>query len=141
MIAALLLAVQAVPPPAPAGPPDMAQDLPQPSPIDWSMLPPLNYRNPPAVTPAMQAFVANEVRAGRCSPPRGTDGRYRITLDVALLIDGEGRVLRVIPHAIDCPTVEQFGAGLALSFARGNLLPRTRPDNRWFRATFVFEQP
>jgi hypothetical protein len=140
MIAAFLLAIQAVPLPAAAdaGPP---QDLPQPSSTDWAMLPALPYRTPPTITPAMQAFVANEVAAGRCTPPRGGDGRYWITLAVALLVDGDGQVLRVIPHAIDCPTVEQFGAGLALSFARGNLLPRARHDDRWFRATFVFAQP
>jgi hypothetical protein len=142
MIAALLFALQATPPPAAAGPPagpQAAQDLP--SPIDWEALPPLNYRNPPTVTPAMQAFVAGEVAAGRCAPPRGPEGHYWIKLDVAVLVDGEGHVLRVLPHAIDCPTVEQFGAGLALSFARENLLPRTQPDDRWFRATFVFTRP
>ena len=141
MIAALLFAIQAVPSAAvepSAGP----QTLPElPSPIDWEALPPLNYRNPPAITPAMQAFVASEVAGGRCAPPRGPQGHYWIKLDVAVLVDGEGHVLRTVPHAIDCPTVEQFGAGLALSFARENLLPRTRRDDRWFRATFLFTGP
>jgi hypothetical protein len=139
MIAALLMALQAAPsPPARAGP-QVAQDLP--SPIDWEALPPLNYRNPPTITPAMQAFVAGEVAAGRCTPPRAPEGPDRSKLDVEVLVDGDGQALRIIPHAIDCPTVEQFGAGLALSFARENLLPRTQPDDRWFRATFVFTRP
>ena len=142
MIAAFLLGLQVVPSAAAAeAGPQPPQDLPQPSPIDWGMLPALNYRSPRTITPAMQGFVANEVASGRCAPPRAADGRYRIVLNVAVLVDGDGQVLRVIPHAIDCPTVEQFGAGLALSFARENLLPRTRDDDRWFRATFVFAQP
>ncbi len=143
MIAAILFALQAAPPPAIAGePPAGTQPLQAlPTPIDWEALPPLNYRNPPTITPAMQAFVAGEVAAGRCTPPRGPEGHYWIKLDVAVLVDGEGQVLRVMPHAIDCPTVEQFGAGLALSFARENLLPRAHRDVRWFRATFLFTRP
>src|SRR3546814_21161592 len=99
---------------------------------------PLTYLEPPTLTPPMRRFVDGEVRSGRCRPPRDAAGRYTITLDVAVLVDGDGRILRTLPRAIDCPTVEQFGAGLALSFARENLLPRARHDDRWFRATFVF---
>ncbi|HVI99027.1 MAG TPA: hypothetical protein VM657_08180 [Sphingomonas sp.] len=140
-----LLALQAVvvPPDLEVGPtaPQTNHEARYPTSFDWDTLPPLSYRNQPTLTPAMRRFVDGEVASGRCRPLRDAAGRYTLTVDVAVLVDGDGRILRTIPRAIDCVTVEQFGAGLALSFARENLLPRTRRDDRWFRATFVFPQP
>ncbi|MCM8729946.1 hypothetical protein ACFO8O_03050 [Hephaestia sp. GCM10023244] len=144
MIPLLLLALPAMLAPLDGGgaaPLQAAHTETRPITIDWDLLPPLAYRNLPTLTPAIRRFVDGEVAAGHCVPPRDTAGRYTITLDVAVLVDGRGRILRTLPRAIDCPTVEQFGAGLALSFARENLLPRTHDDARWFRATFVFPQP
>src|SRR3546814_19673014 len=114
---------------------------------DWSSdvcssdLAPLTYLEPPTLTPPMRRFVDGEVRSGRCRPPRDAAGRYTITLDVAVLVDGDSRILRTLPRAIDCPTVEQFGAGLALRFARENLLPRARHPHPWLRAPFSFPHP
>jgi hypothetical protein len=113
------------------------QSAPPPLP-DWAALGPLRYLHDPEVTPAMTQFVADEVAAGRCAPPRGADGRYSVTVDVAVLVDAGGKVRQAVPHAIDCPTVEQYGAGLVTAFARDNLVPRAAATDQWFRTSVTF---
>src|SRR3546814_16870299 len=111
---------------------------------DWSSdvcssdLAPLTYLEPPTLTPPMRRFVDGEVRSGRCRPPRDAAGRSTTTLDGAVLVDGDGRILRTLPRAIDCPTVEQLGAGLALSVASCKLLPPGRPYVCLVRASLLF---
>jgi len=108
-------------------------------PADWSALPPLPYQEPPKVTPAMDTFVANEYGLGHCAKPKpGANGHYVVSLDIAALVASKGQVRRAVPRAIDCPTVEQYGAGLVTSFARDNLQPGANGD-QWYRATLVFD--
>ena len=45
---------------------------------------------------------------------------------------------RVTPRAIDCPTVEQFAAGLLLGAARNNVDLRGAATDSWYRTTMVF---
>lgn len=105
---------------------------------DWAVLGQLRYLRDPDVTPAMTQFVADEVAAGRCVRPRPADGHYILTLDVAVLITANGTVRATVPHAIDCPTVEQYGAGLVSAFARDNLVPRAADTEQWYRTTVTF---
>lgn len=116
-----------------------AQAVP-PSPIDWSALPPLPYVAAPRITPAMAQFVAGEIAAGRCPGQKPIDGHHVVRVDIAALVDAGNRVARALPRAIDCPTVEQYGAGLVQGFARDNLQPYAAAGGeRWYRATIVFD--
>jgi hypothetical protein len=108
-------------------------------PTDWSTLAPMPYATPPQMTAPLVRFVADEIAAGRCSPPKPADGHYVIQVDVATLVAADGTVRRTVPRAIDCPTVEQYSAGLVVSFARANLQPRPGASDTWYRATIVYD--
>ena len=107
-------------------------------PTDWSKLMPLPYVEAPKLAPNLSTYVAGEIAAGRCVVPKPADGHYSITVDVATLVDADGTVRRTVPHAINCPTVEQYAAGLVTSFARDNVAGRGGGDT-WYRATIVFD--
>jgi hypothetical protein len=124
LIPAALLAVAQVAP-EPTSPPLVV-------PTDWTAMPPLPWRAEPAVTPGLIAFVAGEVRAGRCAARAGNATLVR----VAVFVRADGLVRAAVPRAIDCPTVEQFAAGLVTSFARNNL--RT-PAAGWYQVTVTFD--
>src|SRR3546814_11611287 len=93
VIPLLLLALQGVP--APSIDSHGSAELPaiqvtaRPATIDWDMLAPLTYLEPPTLTPPMRRFVDGEVRSGRCRPPRDAAGRYTSTHDVP--VPGHGR--------------------------------------------------
>jgi hypothetical protein len=108
-------------------------------PTDWSALAPLPYLTAPQMAPPLARFVADEIAAGRCSVPRPADGHYVVKVDVATLVGADGSVLRAVPRAIACPTVEQYSVGLVLKFARANLPPRAGAADQWFRATIVYD--
>ena len=108
-------------------------------PTDWSALAPMPYATTPQMTPQLNAFVGGEVAVGRCVVPRPADGHYVVKVHVATLIDASGVIRKTVPHAISCPTVEQYAAGLVAGFARGNLMPRPSTGNTWYRATIVFD--
>lgn len=113
-----------------------ASDLP-PLP-EWPMLMALPLRNAPQITPTMSRFVADEYANARCPAPKAVDGRYQVRVDVAVLVTPEGAVRATIPHAIDCPTVEQYGAGLVTALARDNVVPRMAETDQWYRITLTF---
>lgn len=120
--------------------PDDAQETPSPrtaatqtSVIDWAALPPLPWRTPPQITPDVTDFVATEYRARRCLPREGQP--QRIDVDVAVMVRGDGSIRAVVPRAIECPTVEQFVAGLVISSARNNL---RQPSAGWYRTALSF---
>jgi hypothetical protein len=138
MPAALLLAAatafQVAPPPVPLST--------QPGQvIAWDALPLVPYRVEPTLQPDMHAFVADEVRAGRCKAAGATAARGAIVVDVAMLVTPESGPRLTIPRAIDCPTVEQYAAGLVLSFTRNNMPPRAALVPQWYRATLRFQWP
>lgn len=109
-----------------------AGDLP-PRPA-WEMLPPVPLAGARAMPPEVIRFVAGEVAAGRCT----ANAPGRLAIDVALLLDGENRVTASVPRAIGCPVIEQFAAGVAIRWVRGNLL---RHANRmgWYRLHLDFD--
>ena len=108
-------------------------------PTDWSKLAPIPYSSAPKMTPALAAFVVGEVAAGRCAVPKPADNHFMISVDVAALVGGDGTIRRTVPHAIDCPSVEQYAAGLVAGLARGNLSVRPGKSDTWYRATIVFD--
>jgi hypothetical protein len=161
MMLAFLFLLQATaqgapPPPAPSHPvvphpvmpPTVVQapappaGLPLALPTDWSVLAPMPYIKPPEIAASLSGFVATEIAAGRCPIARPVNGHYVVRVDVATLIGADGIVRRTVPRAIHCPTVEQYGAGLVLSFARANI--RTGGvggvgGDQWYRATIMFD--
>ncbi len=107
---------------------------------DLAAIPALPYLHAPVVTPRMTRFVAREVTSGRCPVAAPADGHYLVRLDIAVLVTPYGRIRATVPHAINCPTVEQYGAGLVTKFARGNLVvaPPAKAD-QWYRSTLSFD--
>lgn len=134
LTAQLAQAIPLVAPQSAAPPPPLAR-----SPIDWPALPPLPYRTTPHPTARMTAFVRSEFDRSACPRPEPSAGRVQVQVDIAVLI-GEDHVVRAtIPRAIGCPTVEQYAAGLVVSYARGNLVPRFVNAGNWYRAVLVFD--
>lgn len=106
---------------------------------EWSELMPLPLIEPPQITPQMDAFVGSQVSGGQCPIPRPADGRYVIRLDIAVLVSPAGALRAMVPHAINCPTIEQYGVGLVTTFARNNLMQRAATADQWYRATLTFD--
>lgn len=104
-------------------------------PADWGALQqvPLLRRWEPGEQ--VTAFVRDEVHAGRCGAP---DTRH-VTVDLAVFLGAEGQVLRIVPRAIDCPTVEQYASGLSLRAMRGNVADV--PVAGWYRTSIIFDWP
>lgn len=138
---AVLSPVQAAGPVPQSTPSPVVAPVPVARMIDWTALPSLPYRRTPRMTSRMMAFVAAEMRRGACPPPAPADGRMQLRADVAVLIGNDGVVRATIPRAIDCPTVEQYAAGLVVSFTRSNLVSRLAHAGNWYRATILFEWP
>ena len=112
--------------------------IPAAVPTNWSLLAPMPFITPPQITQPIAKFVSEEIAAGRCPPQRPGDDRHLLTIDVAALVNADGIVRRTVPRAIGCPTVEQYSAGLVVSFARENLDIATPTPERWYRATIVY---
>ena len=128
MIAVLLAAmIAAAVPEQPALPPQ-----------DWSTLPRLPLRRPAESTAATSAYVREEVAQGRCAAAVRDRAGWTLAIDVAVLATADGTVRRIVPHAIDCPTVEQYAAGLVWSGARDNIDPPPGEGDRWYRTRLIF---
>lgn len=79
-------------------------------PADWSGLP--DFPVPPAALVADGAtFVREEVGAARCPPQPGAEGAVEFAVPVAILVTDAGRVRRITPKAVGCPTVKQYTVG------------------------------
>ncbi len=131
MIAALLLALQTVTPPVVMVPVPPRVAMP---PQDWSALPPLPIRKPASNS----VYVRSEVLAGRCDKAVRTAQGWSLTVDLAVLATPDGRMRRVTPRAINCPTVEQYAAGVILGAARVPIdVPDTESDI-WYRTSLTF---
>ena len=125
MIATILLALQAAPPP------------PMP-PQDWGTLPTLRYVRPANDDAALASFVRGEVQAGRCAAARATPNGWTASVDVAVLVQPDGIVRRTTPRAIGCPSVEQYAAGIVFSRARMNIDTTGIVTDGWYRTTLTF---
>ncbi len=135
MIAALLVALQAAPlaavPPVPA---TAGSTLP---PQDWSALPILPMHKPTTALANVSGFVRSEVVAGRCAKVLRTAAGWTLTVDLAVLLTPDGRVRRITPRAIDCPTVEQYAAGVILG-ARDAIDVVDTDTDTWYRTSLTF---
>ncbi len=102
------------------------------APTDWSTLPQLRLTAPPDYPAIMTKFVRDEVAAGHCAAPAAVDGKTVFKIDMIVLVAASGKVMRIVPKAINCPTVEQFAAGVVEKAARGNIAGAPASDG-WFR--------
>jgi len=98
-------------------------------PADWSALPPLRLAATPDYPALMTQFVRGEVAAGRCPAP----GKTSIAIDMVILVSPSGDAIRIVPHAINCPTVEQFAAGVVQKAMRGNWAGAPPASDSWYR--------
>lgn len=107
-------------------------------PGDWTALPPLRLIQTPDYAAVMTRFVQDEVAAGRCAAPPPVDGKTGLRLDVIVLVAGaSNQAIRVIPRAINCPTVEQFAAGVVQKAARDNIAGPPPGSDSWFHASMT----
>ena len=137
MIAALILLLQtaAAPVLVPAAQTTpVANTLP---PQDWSTLPALRIRGHATTLANASTYVHGEVAAGRCTHVVRTTQGWALTVDLAVLITPDGRVRRVTPRAIDCPTVEQYAAGVILG-ARDSIDVVDADIDTWYRTSLTF---
>lgn len=150
MIAAFLLLLQAAAPPIaqvqvvptiPATPPaTVPASAPVSGPLppqDWSTLPPLRIRRQATTLANTSAYVHGEVMAGRCAKAVRTVQGWSLSLDLAVLMTRDGRVRRITPRAIDCPTVEQYAAGVILG-ARDSIDVVDTDADTWYRTSLTF---
>ena len=135
MIALLLALAQVTAPPVVPTQPPIAAPLP---PQDWSMLPILRVRRPASDMPDLAAFVRTEVAAGRCAAAASSAQGWVLKIDLAVLATPGGQVRRITPRAIDCPTVEQYAAGLVLGTARDNVDVRGAQSDTLYRTSMTF---
>lgn len=104
-------------------------------PHDWSALPVFPLPRAGQVSDGVP-FVRAEIAAGRCKTAEGAENG--LTAPVAILVGDGGRVMRIVPRAIDCPTVEQFTVGLLLALTRGGPGSATPPAPGWYRLSVSY---
>ncbi|MDB5677672.1 hypothetical protein [Sphingomonas bacterium] len=106
-------------------------------PTDWSALPPLRLSTTPDYAALMTGFVHDEVAAKRCAVAPAADGKVSIKIDMVVLVSPGGDALRIVPRAINCPTVEQFAAGVVQKAVRGNWAGAAPASDSWYRTGIV----
>jgi hypothetical protein len=107
-------------------------------PSDWSALPPLRLTQTPDYTLIMTKFVHDEVAAGRCAAPAPVAGKVTVKLDLIVLVaSATNQALRVVPRAINCPTVEQFAAGVIEKAARDNIAGPAPGSDSWYHTSMT----
>lgn len=142
MIALILLIAQIAAPTAQPPLPTSDASVPAP-PRDWSGLPELRVRSAPSEgtnVPAsdISAFVRTEVTSGRCAAATRLSEKWALKVDLVVLATPKGQVRRISPRAIDCPTVEQYAAGLLLGTARGKVDARGADSDTWYKTSITF---
>jgi hypothetical protein len=106
-------------------------------PTDWSALPWLRLSATPDYAALMTKFVHDEVTAGRCAAPPAVAGKVSVKIDMVVLVSPGGDALRIVPKAINCPTVEQFAAGVVQKAVRGNWAGAAPTSDSWYRTGIV----
>ncbi|HEX7693496.1 MAG TPA: hypothetical protein VF409_03345 [Sphingomonas sp.] len=103
------------------------------APTDWSKLPDLRLTNTPDYPAIMTKFVRDEIAAGRCAAPAPVDGKTSLKVDMIVLVSSaNGEAVRIVPRAINCPTVEQFAAGVVQKATRGNIAGPPPAADSWY---------
>lgn len=100
-------------------------------PADWSKLPELALLRLTPPSADLSDYVRDEVLAGRCVAAGSS-----IRVDLAVMIGSDGRAKRIVPRAINCPTVEQYASGIISRMTRQNVIPP--PKDSWYRTAVTF---
>ena len=106
-------------------------------PADWLVLPVLRLSAAPDYAALMTRFVHDEVAAGRCAAPPAVAGKVSVRIDMIVLVSTGGEALRIVPRAINCPTVEQFAAGVVQKAVRGNWAGAAPTSDSWYRTGII----
>lgn len=108
-------------------------------PVDVSTLPVLQLaRSDPATIDS--TFIRDELNAGRCQLPAAPRlPAQPLRLDLAVFVSEQGKVRRLLPRAIGCPTVEQYASGLVSRRLRGKIVPPRAPG--WYQTSISFRWP
>ncbi|WP_066812397.1 hypothetical protein [Sphingomonas asaccharolytica] len=111
----------------------VATVVPTAVPSDWSKLPDLRLTTTPDYAAIMTKFVHDEIAAGRCATPAPVNGKTSIKVDMVVLISSaSGEAVKIVPRAINCPTVEQFAAGVIQKATRGNIAGPPPTADSWY---------
>jgi hypothetical protein len=111
----------------------VATAVPMAVPSDWSKLPDLRLMTTPDYAAIMSKFVRDEVAAGRCVAPLPIAGKTSIKVDMVVLVSAaNGEAVKIVPRAINCPTVEQFAAGVVQKATRGNIAGPPPAADSWY---------
>lgn len=111
----------------------VASAVPTAVPNDWSKLPDLRLTATPDYAAIMTRFVHDEVAAGRCAATNAADGKASLKVDMVVLVSSaNGEAVKIVPRAINCPTVEQFAAGVVQKAARGNIAGPPPTADSWY---------
>jgi len=105
-------------------------------PFDWSSLPAFPLPRAAVVTDGT-SFIRREL-SERCGGGIDLAQTRQYAMTVAILVAEAGRVRRVTPRAVGCPTVEQYTAGYVLSLTRGGPGSLTVPSPGWYRLTITY---
>lgn len=128
MIASALLLAQVVAGAASTTPPPVAE---------WSALP--IFPLPRATSMADgSSFVRAEVEAQRCRTENAAPEDVQVVAPVAILVGPAGSIRRIVPQAIDCPTVEQYTVGYILSLTRNGLGAMMPPAPGWYQLAVTY---
>ena len=100
-------------------------------------MPVLRIRQRSTTLANTSAYVHGEVVAGRCAKAIRTTQGWTLSIDLAVLMTPDGRVRRITPRAIDCPTVEQYAAGVVLG-ARDAIDVVEADTDTWYRTSLTF---
>lgn len=109
---------------------------PEQPPSDWSALPSFPLPRAVVVTEGT-SFVRRELME-RCLGDTNLAQSRQFAMAVAILVADAGRVRRVTPRAVGCPTVEQYTAGYVLSLTRGGPGSLATPAPGWYRLTVTY---
>jgi hypothetical protein len=102
-------------------------------PSDWSTVPDLRLTTTPDYASIMTKFVRDEVVAGRCTASATANGKTTVKIDMVVLVSSaNGEAMKIVPRAINCPTVEQFAAGVVQKAARGNIAGPPPVADSWY---------
>lgn len=131
MIAALALLQAITAPPA-------AAPTPVPPPVsDWAALPRFPLARTSGIADA-STYVRAEVEAGRCDTAVTDEEGASLVAPVAILVGDGGAVRRIVPRAIDCPTVEQYTVGYLLSLTRPDPDSPLLPPAGWYKLDVTY---
>jgi hypothetical protein len=127
MLLSLMLAV--------AGP---SAGPPPPMPTDLSTVPVIDGWLGRKISPRWSEEVHEAYRKGHCNGARPYEGSNLLEIDIMFLLAGDGKLLKLAPVNVQCPTVETFVSKRILGTLRGSFPKTGDTEPRWHRSQVRF---